>query len=107
MTYFDERYIMRSMNMSRQNDSDLKKMAEIIDESPAATDLKNVARKYLDANRWLLNRWNLSAADAGFIGSEFVDEPERIFDEVKDLKKQYHEAMIENVKLRRQLKEEK
>ena len=54
-----------------------------------------------DFARWLLNRWNLSASDAGFIGSEYVDEPERIFEEVKELKKRYSEAMKENARLRR------
>ena len=50
----------------------------------------------------LRKRWNLEASDAGFKGSEYVDEPETVFRRVRDLQSRYHEAMKENVRLRRE-----
>jgi hypothetical protein len=51
--------------------------------------------------RRLVNRWNLAASHAGYKGSEYVDEPEHVFEEVKDLKDKFGHTMKERTELRR------
>lgn len=47
----------------------------------------------------LEHRWNLAATRAGFAGSEFIDEPERVFAEVQ----RRHDSLWRQVKkLRRE-----
>lgn len=53
----------------------------------------------------LPERWNKAAADAGYCGSEYVDEPERVFDRVKMLQGRERELIRELVLLRRSIRE--
>lgn len=47
----------------------------------AQRDLEK-ARKLCDKQAALLLRWNKAAAHAGMAGSEYVDDPERVFERV-------------------------
>jgi hypothetical protein len=47
-------------------------------------------------------RWNKAATDAGFVGSEWIDDPERIFRKVKEMRHDLLQAKITIVRLRRE-----
>jgi len=49
----------------------------------------------------LEHRWNLAASHAGFIGSEYVNEPEYIFKIVKERMIELHDAKKVIFKLRK------
>lgn len=46
-------------------------------------------------------RWNKAAGFCGYAGSEYHNEPERIFREVRELRNEMHRLRVENVRLRR------
>jgi len=56
----------------------------------------NLSRHYSREHyqRPLRERWNIAMTDAGFVGSEFIDEPERIGEEIKRLRKQLHDLRM-------------
>jgi hypothetical protein len=58
---------------------------------------------YSDAG--LRRRWNLAATDAGFAGSEFVDEPEFVMARIELKNAKIKELHFEVVRLRRLMTE--
>lgn len=40
------------------------------------------ARKTIESQADLLNRWNKAASHAGICGSEYINDPERVFERV-------------------------
>lgn len=53
----------------------------------------------------LEHRWNVAMTDAGFAGSEYIDEPETVAERMKQLRTQRHRAVRKVGQLTRELNE--
>lgn len=50
----------------------------------------------------LTERWNIAMSRAGFAGSEFIDEPERIAEDIRRMRTELHTLRIAEAKHRRE-----
>lgn len=53
----------------------------------------------------LEHRWNVAMSDAGFAGSEYIDEPETVAERIKDVKNKKNIAIRKVGQLTRELNE--